>query len=73
MAKNVKTLSLKEKEKLGVMEVIVKALKENGFDVEDGAKYGMSMGTVVVKEVFNDIQIKPIVPKTGVERYTMVE
>jgi predicted RND superfamily exporter protein len=56
-----------------VMEVISKALAEAGYEVLSGADFGMTAGTVVVRDKEFDVQVKPIVPKTGVSRYVAGE
>ncbi len=44
-------------------------LEEQGYEVSDGVDYGMTKGTLVVHDKDFDIQLKPIAPKTGVDRY----
>jgi hypothetical protein len=73
MAKNVKKVNPKDTAKNQVMEVVTNALVAAGYEVEDGAKFGFTQGTVVVHGNEFDIQVKPIAPKTGVNRYEVVE
>ena len=57
-----------------VMESIAEALEANGFDVDrDGASYGFTKGTILIKGVEYDLQLKPITPKTGLSRYEKVD
>ena len=72
MAKNVKKVDAKTVEKQRVMKIIAQALINAGIDVLDGADYGMTVGTVVVRTAVTDVQIKPIVPKAGLNRYQEV-
>ena len=56
-----------------VMAVIRESLEQVGIDYEDGADYGMTRGTIVANVDGYDVQIKPISPKAGLERYQKVE
>jgi hypothetical protein len=71
--KKEKKVDAKAVAKSAVMAVVVEALKTAGFEVLDGADFGMTAGTVVVRDAEFDVQIKPIVPKTGVSRYVAGE
>ena len=73
MAKNVKKVNPKDNAKNDVIAVIVKALADAGYVVKDGKAYGMTAGTLIIDHPICDVQLKPIVPKTGVERYQIEE
>ncbi len=68
MRKN-KKVDVKKVAKLEVMEVIQKALADAGYPIAKGEGYGMTDGTLVVTHQTCDVQIKPITPKAGVNRY----
>ena len=72
VVKRVKKVNLKDKAKVEIMEIIQNALTENDIEFHDGLKYGMTNGTLIVSHKDTDIQIKPIVPKSGTERYPVV-
>lgn len=72
MAKKEKKVDMKMVAKGQVMEVVEKALVEAGYEVVNGVDYGMTAGTVVVRVGEYDVQIKPIAPKSGVNRYEVV-
>lgn len=72
MAKNVKKVDPKAVAKKSVMAIVTEALVANGMQVADGSEFGMTAGTVIVRLEQFDVQIKPITPKTGVERYEVV-
>lgn len=72
MSKKAKKVDPKAVAKAEVMEVVVKALEEAGYAVIGGAAYGMTAGTIVVEVGGLHVQIKPIAPKTGVDRYEVV-
>ena len=55
------------------MAIVSMALKDAGYEVKDGVDYGMTKGTIVVESALTDIQIKPITPKTGINRYEVTE
>ena len=55
------------------MEIITKALENEGLTISTGADYGMTSGTIVIHMTECDIQIKPIAPKAGVIRYEITE
>ena len=59
--------------KAKVMADVEKALTELGYDVADGTDYGMTKGTRMILGDSFDIQLKPIAPKTGLERYAKAE
>lgn len=52
-----------------VMVAVQTALENLGFKVLDGTDFGMTKGTVVVRLDNVDVQLKPIAPKAGVDRY----
>lgn len=72
MAKAIKKVDPKAVAKKSVMEIVGKALIEAGYSVVDGADYGMTSGTIIARTDAFDVQIKPITPKAGVDRYEVV-
>ena len=70
--KRVKKVNEKDIAKNEIMEIIQKALEENGINFKDGVDYGMTRGTIIVEHEKADVQIKPISPKAGLERYQEV-
>ena len=73
MAKAIKKVDYKKAEKTKIMEICMKALAEAGYEPVDGIDYGFTSGTIVAKGEKCDIQIKPISPKAGVDRYEALE
>lgn len=71
--KKMKKINPKDTAKKEIMEVISKALAAAGYDVTDGEDYAMTKGTIVAHHATCDVQIKPITPKAGVDRYEIVE
>lgn len=71
--KKAKKVNPKDVKKAEVMEVIKLALLENGYEVKDGVNFGMTKGTVIVGTDVCDVQIKPITPKAGLDRYAEPE
>lgn len=69
MSNKVKKVDVKKVAKSEVMGIVAKALTDAGYVVADGADYGMTGGTLVVATEKCDVQIKPITPKAGVDRY----
>ena len=69
VVKRTKKVNEKDIAKNEVMAIIQKALEENGIDFKDGVDYGMTKGTIIVEHEKADVQIKPISPKAGLERY----
>ena len=67
--KKAKKVNPKDVKKAEVMEVIKLALLENGYDIKDGVDFGMTKGTIIVGTDVCDVQIKPITPKAGIDRY----
>lgn len=70
--KKAKKVNPKDIAKKDIMEIIKKALEENGIEYKDGIDYGMTNGTIIVNHKIADIQIKPISPKAGLDRYQEV-
>ena len=68
MAKKVAKVDPKTIAKADVMKIVKEAISAT-YEVVDGADYGMTKGTIVVKTPTCDVQIKPITPKTGIARY----
>jgi hypothetical protein len=73
MAKNVKKVDPKAVAKVEVMTLVKDAIVAAGFVVLDGTEFGMTAGTLVIRHGTCDIQIKPIAPKTGIDRYEVAE
>jgi predicted metal-dependent phosphoesterase TrpH len=71
--KRKKKVNPKDLAKERVMAIIRKSLEQVGIEYEDGAEYGMTKGTIVVHVDGYDVQIKPIAPKAGLNRYQKVE
>ena len=67
----VRTKKVNEKDiaKDEIMAIIRKALEENGIEYKEGVDYGMTKGTIIVEHDKADVQIKPISPKAGLNRY----
>ena len=72
VVKRVKKVNEKDIAKAEIMAIIQKALEENGINFKDGVDYGMTRGTIIVEHEKADVQIKPITPKAGLERYQEV-
>lgn len=72
MAKATKKVDPKATAKKSVMEIVGKALIDSGYSVSSGEDYGMTSGTIIVKTENYDVQIKPITPKAGVDRYEVI-
>lgn len=70
--KRTKKVNVKDIAKDEIMAIIHKALEENGIDFKDGVEYGMTKGTIIASHKSADVQIKPISPKAGLERYQEV-
>ena len=71
--KRKKKVNPKDLAKEKVMAIIRESLEQVDIDYEDGAEYGMTKGTIVVHIDGYDVQIKPIVPKAGLNCYQKVE
>ena len=70
--KRTKKVNVKDIAKNEIMAIIQKALEENGIEFKDGVDYGMTNGTIIVTHEKADVQIKPISPKAGLDRYQEV-
>lgn len=70
--KRAKKVNVKDIAKTEIMEIIQIALAEHGIEIKDGVDYGMTNGTIIVTHDKADVQIKPISPKAGLERYQEV-
>jgi hypothetical protein len=70
--KRTKKVNEKDIAKNEIMNIIKKALEENGISFKDGVDYGMTKGTIIVEHEKADVQIKPITPKAGLTRYQEV-
>lgn len=73
MKKSVKKVDAKKVAKVEVMKVVEQALKDAGYMVMDGALFGMTAGTMVIRGEKVDVQIKPITPKAGLDQYAELE
>jgi len=72
VVKRTKKVNEKDIAKNEVMDIIKKALEQNGLNYKDGVDYGMTKGTIIVEHEKADVQIKPITPKVGLTRYQEV-
>lgn len=70
--KKAKKVNPKDIAKKEIMAIIQQALEENGIEFKDGVDYGMTNGTIIVSHKIADVQIKPISPKAGLDRYQEV-
>lgn len=73
MAKKTKKINPKDTQKNEVMIVVREALANAGYEVLDGEDFAMTKGTVVVRAGVCDVQLKPITPKAGIDRYEVVD
>ena len=67
--KRVKKVNEKDLAKAEIMEIIQNALTEKGLEWKCGVAFGMTNGTIIVEHDKADVQIKPISPKAGLNRY----
>lgn len=67
--KKMKKINPKDTQKNEVMSVVREALANAGYEVLDGEDFAMTKGTVVIRAGVCDVQLKPITPKAGVDRY----
>ena len=65
-------VNVKDIAKQEIMAIIVEALGANGIEIKDGVDYGMTNGTIIVEHPKADVQVKPISPKAGLDRYQEV-
>ena len=72
VVKRTKKVNEKDIAKNEIMDIIKKALEQNGINYKDGVDYGMTKGTIIVEHDKADVQIKPITPKVGLTRYQEV-
>ena len=70
--KKVKKVNPKDIAKERVMAIIKTSLEQVDIDYEDGVEFGMTKGTIVVHLDGCDVQIKPIAPKAGLDKYEKV-
>ena len=73
MSKKIAKVDPKAVAKEQVMAIVSQALAEAGYELADGTDYGMTKGTLVIHADVTDVQLKPITPKTGVDRYEREE
>ena len=73
MAKKTKKINPKDVQKSEVMSVVRNALVSAGYEILDGENFAMTKGTVIVRTGVCDVQLKPITPKVGIDRYEVVE
>lgn len=67
-----KKVNVKNQAKDEVMAIIEKALEEQGIKFKNGVDYAMTNGTIIVEHKLADVQIKPISPRAGLDRYQEV-
>jgi hypothetical protein len=73
MAKKMKKINPKDTQKNEVMTVVREALANAGYEVLDGEDFAMTKGTVVIRAGVCDVQLKPITPKAGIDRYEVAD
>ena len=74
MAKKiVKKIDVKKVAKLEVSEIVREMFEEKGIVVLNGQDFGMTEGTLILRMEKTDIQVKLITPKSGLERYEILE
>lgn len=73
MAKKTKKINPKDTQKNEVMTVVREALANACYEVLDGEDFAMTKGTVVIRAGVCDVQLKPITPKAGIDRYEVVD
>lgn len=73
MAKKTKKINPKDTQKNEIMTVVREALANAGYEVLDGEDFAMTKGTVVIRAGVCDVQLKPITPKVGIDRYEVVD
>lgn len=73
MAKTKKKVDVKKVAKLDLSKKLAEFLTAQGLEVLDGADFGFTEGTIVVRGEVCDVQIKLITPKAGLQRYEPVE
>ena len=74
MAKKiVKKIDVKKVAKLEVSEIVREMFEEKGIVVLNGQDFGMTEGTLILRMEKTDIQVKLITPKSGLERYEVLE
>ena len=69
VVKKANKVNVKDIAKQEIMKIITDALAQHGIGVKKGEDYGMTKGTIIVDHPNADVQIKPISPKAGLERY----
>lgn len=73
MAKKIKKINPKDMQKNEVMIIVRDALANAGYEVLDGENFAMTKGTIIVRTSVCDVQLKPITPKAGIDRYEVIE
>lgn len=73
MAKKMKKVNPKDAAKTNLMKTIRESLEQLEISVEDGVEFGFTKGTLVIHAPECDIQLKPITPKVGIDRYAKAE
>lgn len=73
MAKKMKKVNPKDTAKTTLMATIRESLEQLEISVEDGIEFGFTKGTLVIHAPECDIQLKPITPKAGIDRYAKDE
>ena len=68
-----KKVNVKNQAKDEIMTIIQEALEKEGISFKDGVDYAMTNGTIIVEHKLADVQIKPISPKAGLERYQEIK
>lgn len=73
MAKKMKKVNPKDTAKTNLMATIRESLEQLEISVEDGIEFGFTKGTLVIHTPECDVQLKPITPKAGIDRYVKDE
>ncbi len=74
IVKKVKKVNPKQEAKNELSAKIAEFLRGEGYEVKDNAEdFGFTGGTLVIAMDKCDVQLKPITPKSGLDRYQEVE
>lgn len=68
-----KKVNVKDQAKQEVMQIIQDALEKEGIVFKDGVDYAMTNGTIIAEHKLADVQIKPISPRAGLDRYQEIK
>lgn len=71
--KKTKKMSPKDMAKAKIMALFLETLNAADIYFENGADFGMTKDTIVAHLEACDVQIKLITPKSGIDRYAVIE